>query len=183
MNKKLWIIFSFIIIVLLSSCLSSRLYKPLNDTENMYYININKEIWPDDVRKNNENYLNEFIGWVGIVEYYSVEINIIQFTLRHHYYDWIEDYGYARGPILLSSNGEGIIVGRYVLRQDITEDQVNEFLNDFIGDCVIVYGYPSEIMENGEIYIDTKYARRISKKDVDPNWRNYGRQEYMGEMN
>ena len=51
--KKYWMVFT--LIILLSSCLSSRLYKPLNDIENMFYININKNIWPDDGRDNIED--------------------------------------------------------------------------------------------------------------------------------
>jgi hypothetical protein len=154
----------------------------LNDIENIYYVNINKNIWPDDVRYNIEDYTKEFVGWVAIVEQYKVENNIVQLTLRHHFYDWIEDYGYLKGPILLSSSGEGIIIGNYVLRQDITENQINEFIKDLIGDCIIIYGYPIKIMEDKEIFVDTKYVRRISKRYVDPNWRDYGRQGYMGEM-
>jgi hypothetical protein len=154
----------------------------MNDTENMYYININKNIWPNDVRSNIEDYVNEFVGWVGIVQQYRIENNVVQLTMMHHYYDWIEDFGYAKWPILLSPNGEGIIMGNYILRQDITEDQLNEFIKDLLEDCIIIYGYPKEIMENGEIIIDTKYARRISKRYVDPEWRNYGRQGYMGEL-
>jgi len=41
MKKQYFIIFS--LSILLSSCLSSRLYQPLNDTENMYYINTNNQ--------------------------------------------------------------------------------------------------------------------------------------------
>ncbi|MDR1451337.1 MAG: hypothetical protein LBI57_03270 [Helicobacteraceae bacterium] len=171
--KKIYLLFP--LIIALSSCMSSRLYKPMNDVENMNYININKNILPEDVRKNTETYSDEFIGWVGIVENYNIENNIIQFTLKHRYYDWIEDFGYLKGPILLSSNGEGYIVGDYILRLDLTEDQINEFIQDFIGDCLIVYGYPNKVMENGEIFVETKYVRRISKKYVDPNWRKYGR--------
>lgn len=180
MKKLFWIIFS--LIILLSSCLSSRLYQPMNDTENVYYININKNIWPDDVRSNIENYAEEFVGWAGIVQQYRIENNAVRFTMTHHYYDWIEDFGYAKGPILLSPDGEGDIIGYYILRQDITEDQLNEFTKDLLGDCIILYGFPNEIMENGEILMDTKYARRISKKNVDPEWRSYGRQGYMGEL-
>jgi hypothetical protein len=154
----------------------------MNDIENMYYININKNIWPDDVRQNIEDYTEEMIGWAGVVEQYRINNNIVQLTLRHHFYDWIEDYGYARGPILLSSSGEGIIIGDYILWPDITENQMNEFVKDLIGDCIIIYGYPVKITENNEVVIDTKYARRISKRHIDPGWRNYGRQGYMGEI-
>ena len=166
-----------IFLVILSSCVSSRQYKPINDIENIYYVNVNKNIWPDDLRENGiENYYDEFIGWVGIVEKYVIENNGVQFTMKHHYYDWIEDFGYSKGPFLLSPDGEGYIVGNYALRPDV----ISEFIQDFIGDCVIIYGYPKEILENGEIIIDTEYARRISKRYVDPNWiapgfKKYGR--------
>jgi hypothetical protein len=47
---------------------------------------------------------------------------------------------------------------------------MEEFLQDLIGDCMVLYGYPEEILYDGEIIINTKYARRISKSYVDPSW-------------
>ena len=183
MKNIYWIVFP--LIILLSSCLSSRLYKPASDRENSFYIKINKSIWPDDVRYNINNYKNELVGWVGIVEQYRIERNIeniiVHFSLNHHYYDWIEDYGYSRGPILLSTIGEGIILGKYILSPELTDDQLNEMTKDFLGECIIIYGYPNKIMENGEILLDMEYTRTIPKKYVDPNWREYGRQGFMGE--
>jgi hypothetical protein len=147
------------------------MYTPGNDIEKMFYANINKNIWPDDLRNNGiDKYYDEFIGWVGIVEEYRIENNIIQFTMRHHYYDWVEDFGYSRGPILLSPDGEGYIIGDYELRSNITEAEINEFIRELIGDCMVLYGYPEEILDGGTIIIDTKYSRRISKRYVDPNW-------------
>ncbi|MDR0313564.1 MAG: hypothetical protein LBI14_08195 [Treponema sp.] len=159
------------LIILLSSCASSRLYTPIGDVESMYYASINKNVWPDDIRNNGiENYYDEFIGWVGIVEEYRVENNIIHFTMKHHYYDWVEDFGYSRGPFLLSPDGEGYISGKYVLRPDMSEADIKAFVQDLFGDCIVLYGYPEEILDNGKIIIDTKYARRISKNYVNPSW-------------
>ena len=167
------------LIIFLSSCLSSRSYKPINDIEKLFYMNINKNIWPDDLReKGIEIYYNEFIGWVGIVDTYSIENNIIHFTIKHHYYDWIEDFGYTKGPFLLSPDGEGYISGIYTLNPNITEEEKNEFCKDFIGDCIIIYGFPKEILGDGIIIINTEYARRISKRYVDPNWIALGFKKY-----
>jgi len=170
----------FFLIIFLSSCGLSKPYEPI-DSEKTHYVKANKNIWPDDLRKNGiENYHNTFIVWVGIVDEYEIENNIIKYTMKHHYYDWIEDFGYKKGPFLLSPDGEGYIVGNHVLKSDITEDVINELVNDFIGDCIVLYGYPKEILNDGKIVIDTKYSRRISKKYVDPNWiapsfKKYGR--------
>jgi len=181
MKNIYWIL--FIVIILLPSC--TRAYKPASDRENSFYININKSIWPDDVRNDIDEYKNVLVGWVGIVEQYRIERNIenifVHFSLKHRYYDWIYDYGYSKGPVLLSSIGEGIILGKYVLSPDLTDDYLNEIGKDLIGECIIIYGYPNKIMENGEILMDMEYTRTIPKKYFDPNWREYGRQGFMGE--
>ena len=179
MNKKYLGILLFIVV--LSSCASSRPYRPEDEIESSFYTHINKNIWPDDIRDNGiENYCDDLVGWVGIANEYNVENNVVLFTMTHHYYDWIEDTGYIVGPYLLSPDGEGYIMGEYVLRPDITQDRMNEFVKDFIGDCIVIYGYPKEILDNGTIVIDTEYARRISKKFVNPSWiapgfKKYGR--------
>jgi hypothetical protein len=173
MDKKFFIALAIGIAFVgcISSCASSRMYKPLGDIEKMHYIKVNKDIWPDDLRNNGiANYSDKFIGWVGIVEEYKVENNIIQFTIKHHYYDWVEDFGYSKGPILLSPDGEGYIIGNHVFEPDITEDVIREAFKNLVGDCIIIYGYPKEILDDGKIVIDTKYSRNIPKKYVDPSW-------------
>jgi len=91
-----FLLFFFIIFSLPAS--GSRQYQPISELKNQFYQNIDKSIWPDDVRVNIELYRNSNIGWVGVVEKYMTDFsnedyNLIGFHVRHHYYDWIEEVG------------------------------------------------------------------------------------------
>jgi len=158
----------------------------MSDWENEFYLKINRSVWPDDVRENFEEYQNIFVGWAGIVEKYMTETNnedynLLGLYIRHHYYDWIEDFFYAT-PINLSPNGEGYFVCYFIVKKDFDLD---EYLStEIIGDLIINYGYPSSIDETGTIIMTQEYMRRILKEYVNPKWFPYGRRgmaEYLME--
>ena len=176
----------FVVIFLLFSInifSQSRIYRPVSDWENQFWQVFDRNVWPDDVRGNFESYRNTLVGWVGIIENFMVdtsheEYNVIGYYLRHHYFNWIEDFGYST-PINLSPLGEGYFICYYLL---IKDHDVNEFIDDIIGDLIINYGYPIEIDEyDGTITLTTEYMRGIGRQFVNPNWLPYGRGGLFGE--
>jgi hypothetical protein len=175
MNK----FYCFIILVFVSSSSvysQSRHYKPISEWENQFYQIIDKNVWPNDVIENIDNYKNTLVGWVGIIEKFmtdesNIEYNIIGFYVKHHYFDWIEDFGIENKPIRLSSDGEGYFVCYYYAKK---EADINELIKDIVGDCIINYGRPSEI-DDGVIILTTEYLRIIPKIYVNQNWIKYGR--------
>ena len=190
--KKLTFSWFFMFFLLFYSCSTtnnnasvftrgSRQYRPSSPMEESWYVNINKSIWPNDVRENIEVHLNTLIGWVGIVEKYMTdekndEYNTIGFYIRHHYYNWIEDFSSENKPIKLSPDGEGYFVCYYYARKEVN---INELIEDVIGNCIIFYGYPVKIdNEDGVITLSTGYFRFISKIYVNSNWLRYGREGF-----
>ena len=177
MKKIFGVIFCFLAV--LDVYAQSRRYQPVSEMENSWYKNIDKSVWPYDVKENLINYQNTLVGWVGVIEKTNTiitdnnEYNIIQYYVKHHYYDWIEDFGIGNKPIRLSPDGEGYIICDFYIRKEI---DIIEFVKDKIGDCMIIYGYPTEIINEDDIIIIlTKYLRGIDKQYVDPNWIKYGR--------
>ena len=154
----------------------SRLYRPVSEYENQFYQKIDKNIWPDDIRNNIDSFKETLVGWVGIVEKFMIdttneEYNIIMFYVRHHYYDWIEDFGIGNKPIRLSPDGEGYFVCNYLTRKEFDTDELTK---DIIGDCIMNYGYPLYI-DDDTIIMSTNYLRHIVKEYVNSNWLKYGR--------
>ena len=177
MKKIFWLIFYSMVIFNVYG--QSRLYRPVSEMENSWYIDIDKTIWPYDVKENLTNFQNTLVGWVGIIEKINIvvtdndEYNIIQYYVKHHYYDWIEDFGPGNQPIRLSPDGEGFIVFDYYIRKAA---DIIAFTQDAIGNCVIVYGYPRMVLiEDNVIIVELRYLRIIDKQYVNPSWLRYGR--------
>ena len=174
--KKLYIVL-FLITVTTLVYSQSRHYKPNSQSEENVYQIIDKNIWPNDVRENIEIYKNNLIGWTGIIEKAIVldengeDYWIIELFVRHHYYDWIEDFGIGNKPIRLSPDGEGYFICYSFISRNADIEKVTI---ETIGDFVINYGRPVMVKENA-IILSTEYLRHISKVYVNTNWLNYYR--------
>lgn len=160
----------------------SRRYQPSSEIENSWYTHIDKTVWPYDVKNELMNYQETLIGWVGIIEKFNIvitdnnEFNIIQYYIKHHYYDWIEDFGIENKPIRLSPDGEGYIVCDFYIKKSHDPEEITK---DITGDCLIIYGYPIKIFaEDDVIVIQAKYMRTIQKQYVNPSWLRYGRKGF-----
>jgi hypothetical protein len=154
----------------------SRQYQPISELENRFYQNIDKNIWPDDVREDIDLYKNTLVGWVGIIERFMIdetndEYNIISFYVKHHYYDWIENLDSENIPIRLSPDGEGYFVCNFYATK---RADISDLTEDIIGDCIINYGSPIGI-NNEVIILFSNYFRMIQKIYVNSNYLPYGR--------
>jgi hypothetical protein len=146
----------------------TRLYQPASEEEKQIYLNINKNIWPDDVRQDIEKYKNMLVGWVGIIEKVTVDYSnndhyILGIHIKHYYYDWIEDFGVGYKPIKLSSEGEGYIFCNYYMKRDWDPEVIRILADDILDDCAILYCSPLEIIEDGIVNVTVKYLRTIKE--------------------
>lgn len=102
------LIFSFVILIMLSSCIgySTRFYKPITEKERYAFRKANREIYPNDVRNNFSDYDSARVAWPGIIKNMSfnnrLDTMVCDFWVEHHYYSWIEDFGAQHERIFLS---------------------------------------------------------------------------------
>ncbi|MFC2071362.1 hypothetical protein ACFLUU_01405 [Chloroflexota bacterium] len=91
----------------------------------MEFDKADRNIYPDDVRNDLANYKFSTIAWSGIVkqaEVLKVEGGtVFYFTLEHHYFDWIEDFGIQRETLFLSPRGEGLFMTSWGLAKDVPQ--------------------------------------------------------------
>ena len=122
------------------------------------------------------------MAWVGIVEEYLVHEDrgtwTVDYLIRHHYYNWVEDFGPHGRPIQLSPDGEGLFITSGTFK---TLKHVEQYTDDVVGDLLIVYGTPGPI-RHGVIYVIPKYWRRVFKQFVDADWFPYGRETLSSPM-
>jgi len=181
-NIALTTIILIVIIALISSCggapllPGSRLYQPISDWEKREFDKANRSIYPDDIRKDLTSYKSSTIAWAGIVK--QTEVLKVEggtafyFTLEHHYFDWIEDFGIQRERIFLSPKGEGLFKTSWGLTQDVPQSEIEEIKSP--GYLLIVYGQPTEIQDK-TVVIEASYIRGISKKLYTTERMDYGR--------
>ena len=176
MNKFYCISLIIIILVVPTSIFSqTRIYKPISETEEKFFNNSNRHVFPDDIRKSIDEYVTELIVWTGIVEKHRVfeeeDYWAVDYLLKHHYYDWIEDF-VGKGPIKLSPKGEGYFTATWLFKKTADIDSILKHVN---GDLLIVYGNPFDLIEFDVIRLETKYIRHVPKQYVDTSWLPYGR--------
>jgi hypothetical protein len=153
----------------------TRLYEPVSEVEKEYFDHSNRSVFPDDIRNSIDKYANELIVLTGIVEKYRVfeeeDYWVVDYLLKHHYYDWIEDF-VGPEPIKLSPLGEGYFNAYWLFKKTADLDSI---LADIRGDLIIAYGVPFDLIEFDIIRLETKYIRHIPKQYVDTSWLPYGR--------
>jgi|GEM_PF-710127 len=176
-SKKASLVWLLLIPILLTSCKTlvpgSKPYTPADQQErDLLTISVSK-VFPDDVRANPEKYNQTVLAWTGILEkaeWLDTDQTRAKFTIRHHYWDWIEDYSFQKAVAFMSPRGEGVF---NCIRQPSTKGAVLPKP----GSMAITYGIPLQVNnENGEITLDCKAITF-----ADENWYrtdiwDYGRQ-------
>jgi hypothetical protein len=149
--------------------------------EASYFDNAKRDVFPDDIRKNITAYSNQLIVLVGIVQNYRVheeeEYWSVEYLLKHHYYDWIEDF-YQNHPINLSPLGEGYYSVFWNIKKSA---DINNYLSKVEGDLLITYGFPHDVVEFKVIRLDTKYIRFVPKQYVSTSWIPYDKKWLGGD--
>jgi hypothetical protein len=180
MKKSHYMMLILLVLMVPTSIFSqTRLYKPVSEVEEEYFDRSNRHVFPDDIRSGIDGFANELIVLTGIVEKYRVfekeDYWVVDFLIKHHYYDWIEDFVGQR-PIKLSPLGEGYFTVYWLFEKTADLDTV---LADIEGDLFIAYGVPFDLIEFDVIRLETKYIRHVPKQYVDTSWLPYGR-EWLG---
>lgn len=141
----------------------TRKYQPISEWEKTEFNKANLDVWPGDVRENLEKYNSTTVAWTGVileVETVEEEDNIqIIFLAEHHYYDWLEDFGYQPERIFLCTRGEGKFKTLWNLKKSTDISKISEEK----GKLLIAYGTPYDIVGD-VIRLNTTYIRVIDKK-------------------
>lgn len=155
--KKTRLIFIVLMTILLTSCKTlapgSRPYTPADQQEREILTISVRKVFPDDVRANPEKYNQTVLAWTGILdkaEWLDADQTRAKFTIKHHYWDWIEDYSVQKAVAFMSPRGEGTF-------NCIRSSSAKGSVLPKIGSMAITYGIPLQVSsENGEITLDCK---------------------------
>jgi hypothetical protein len=145
----------------------TRPYEPLPQWEKGYFDKARRDVYPDDVRRDPQKYRATLVAWTGIIKDIKFKSNksyqIAVLTMKHHYFDWIEDEGDQQAKFFLSPKGEGDFALAYVGSQ--AEDS-KSFISQFsVGDMIIAYGFPTEIKNS---VVGLSPVKNI--RSVNPEW-------------
>ena len=122
----------------------SRQYQPLPKFEAGYFSTARRDVFPNDARKHPDQYTNTLVVWTGVITKMETVTNdaathFVVFTVEHHYFDWVEDFGVQREHFFLSPRSEGVFQVGWI--DQSPDDQ--RFLKQFsVGDMLVAYGYP-----------------------------------------
>ena len=159
----------------LSGCVApySSLYSPADPQEAIAFKNSDRKVFPNDVRKNIDEYLSTEVAWTGVLKRVKVLSNspkeIVKFTIEHHYWDWIEDHSIQKAVAFLSPRGEGMF-------SCIKSSRTQNTPIPPIGSMAIVYGYPIHVdPKSGEIVLKCKGISFTSKSWYSMKIWDYGR--------
>ncbi len=168
-------ILSMILLVsmVLIGCPHSKLYRGLSEVEQDHFSKANREIYPNDVRSNFQQYSSSKVAWPGLItEGKWVEKDgtfSTTFMIEHHYYDWILDYSIQKEKFFLSPRGEGAFKTICPSKPEQESQASNT-----TGDLLIVYGTPNKI-EDGMVFLTCDHARLIKREWVRTDVFEYGR--------
>lgn len=166
---KKGILLAIVLFITVAATAQTRKYQPQSDWEKAYYDICQKEIYPDEVRSNLEEYEDTVLAWTGIIQKYMIdesaeEYNVVFYFVEQRYFDWIEDFYYEK-PLNLTSYGEGFFTTYFLLKKDAPLEDYGEKM---VGNMVIAYGYPYAVdPEDGTVQMSGEYIRFISSEYVD----------------
>ena len=88
-------------------------YAGSSDTERKLLAGADRNVYPEDVRKDPEAFRKATLAWPGIVVSSGPNPNdpvISDVVIEHHYWDWIEDHSIQKARAFMSPRGEGQFV-------------------------------------------------------------------------
>ncbi len=152
----------------------SRHYKPVSEWEENAFNKAEREIYPDDVRRDIASHDSSRVAWPGII-LSATHVNTdstleVRFLVEHHYYDWIEDFSIQQERIFLSPQGEGLFATTWQLKSDSDTAKIAES----VGNMIIVYGIPTAVKDS-VIEVRAYYVRAIDSLWFATDIMDYGR--------
>jgi hypothetical protein len=123
--------------------MSSNLYKP-DSWEKPFYDSSLKTVFPSDLKKQPDKYVDKLIHLMGIVDSVYTDSNgNVTFLLENKYWDYVEDYSIQDEKMFVSEKGEG---GFLVTLSDVSPEQF-EYFKKFPAEkkLFLVYGIFKEL--------------------------------------
>ena len=165
MNFKT-ILITILAAIVLQGCIpvpGSKIYKP-SSTESRHFNNVDRSIFPSDVRKDFNAYKDAKINWIGIIREQSfVDYNgepFLKLKIDQRYWDYIEDFSIQTEKIFLSPLGEGEF---YFVAGIDEEDKENYLKFAAPQNLAIIYGTVKEIKDD-DITILGDYMKFIDEQ-------------------
>lgn len=126
-----------------------------------------RSIYPGDIRQNPGAYGERFVAWVGIISRSSVsrqESDIeVDILVRHHYFDWIEDFRIGENTFTLSPSGEGCFRTGWYYPKDADMEYCRRI--SAAGNMVVVYGRPHGVLDE-VVELEAAWVRFIPGRRV-----------------
>ncbi len=166
--------------LLVVSCAHNTPYRAANSHEQTEYHKSLIDLYPDDVRRNLDQYTNSVVAWAGVIrdtEAHETNNNmfVATTTVDHRYYDWESDRAWGGDQINLSPRGEGSFRIEWMIHRrvaDATTEDAEKYAAP--GKMVIVYGVPDGIEDN-TIVLKYHFLRVIEKDHFNTKQYDYGR--------
>jgi hypothetical protein len=164
----------------LFACASNVMYRGGSQPERAEMDRDMLDVYPGDIRRNQESYTNVGVGWAGIITHTEAApgpdglIHAVT-TFEHHYFDWQEDHRFGDIRLNLSPRGEGLFRTEWALRRNDAEAG-KEAAESYAGPgkLAIVYGVPERV-ENGTVVLRYRFLRVVNAEDYCTNKFDYGR--------
>lgn len=175
MIYRFYIIFSLITYaIFLSAC--STLYQPISQIEADAFARVRHDIFPYDLIQHKVPFNKTEVAWAGVITESNIDSSgnsyKINFTIQHHYFDWVEDRRRIQTRYLLSPRGEGTIKTRWELVKSLKEDTV---LNEIkVGRMIVIYGLPVSA-SNNSVTVQATYLRTFEPSLFRTDIMDYGR--------
>lgn len=163
-----------LLVATVPACTGSRRYRPISAWESRALAKVDRSIYPKDVVNDFGRHKRSQVAFTGLIRAVRLEELPqklrVHFTVEHHYFDWIEDFGMQRQRILLSPRGEGTFTTTW----DMKRNASRSIIRDSVGDMAIVYGMPAAVT-NGVVDLRAYYVRVIKRRFVTTRMLDYGR--------
>ncbi len=174
----LHIIFIFL---LLMNC--TKTYRPQSEWEKQEFKKSNFKIYPEDVRKNLDQYLDKKVAWPGIIfetEFYENPENYqLVMLLEHRYYNWEKGANKTGIQYFLSSEGEGWFQTSWYFKKDTEKSYIRKEFSP--GNLAFVYGVPDTVVE-GDVILTSNYVRVIDEEKYDAEFYHYIPEGRKGDL-
>ena len=162
------------------SCAHNMPYRPATHNEQLEYHRSLIDLYPDDVRRNLDQYTNTVVAWSGVI--HDTEAHegtngmfVATTTIEHKYYEWEVDHSAGGEKINLSLRGEGTFRIEWPVHRreaKATSADAEEYAGP--GKMIIVYGIPDGIEDN-TIILKYHFLRVLDKDHFTMTQYDYGR--------
>lgn len=155
-----------------ASCASRSGYRPADAAEDRLWSEADPRILPDDVRRVPKLYAGDPMVWSGVlVTVKPADLTGgLRLTVKHHYWDWVEDHGPQQPRMaFLSPRGEGVFECVFPMSATVSSGRFQELT------MVVAYGAVKQVDASGRVILDCRHVRSLPRDAYTTAVHDYGR--------